>query len=329
MIDRHTSMRPEMRPGTIWLGILGLILTAGCNTLEAQYSEPYSDAEPSAVEAAAPPTTAPADPPSASEPDRFSEAVNAASSAFQLGQSARSQDDWRLVAQRWRQAVELLTTVPESSPNHATAQTKIAEYRRNLTYAEQQANQPITQAPSAIAVSPSRNQPATNPANPSNPSVSRSAPPAPARPPSNSASPPASSPSPSASALRADTDPTVFVAPIVARAGGTPVINVTFNNSAVFPMIVDTGASGTLITADMAAILGVEPAGEARVDTASQRNLRLPLGYVQTMEVEGAIATDLLVAIAGPELDLGLLGHDFFGDYDITVRQDVVEFRER
>jgi hypothetical protein len=32
------------------------------------------------------------------------------------------------------------------------------------------------------------------------------------------------------------------------------------------------------------------------------------------------------VAIAGEELETGLLGHDFFGNYDVTIRRDVIEF---
>jgi len=36
--------------------------------------------------------------------------------------------------------------------------------------------------------------------------------------------------------------------PIKRRASGTPVINVTFNGTQQFEMIVDTGASGTVIT---------------------------------------------------------------------------------
>ena len=44
----------------------------------------------------------------------------------------------------------------------------------------------------------------------------------------------------------------VFRVPIKRRSGKTPVIDVTFNGNQVFEMILDTGASGTLITQQMA-----------------------------------------------------------------------------
>ncbi len=94
-------------------------------------------------------------------------------------------------------------------------------------------------------------------------------------------------------------------------------------------MIVDTGASGTLITEGMAQALGVTPVAATRVDTASERGVLVPLGYVTSMEVNGAVAQNVLVAIAGPQLGTGLLGHDFFGNYDVTIRETEVEFRER
>jgi len=36
-------------------------------------------------------------------------------------------------------AIALMKAVPATNPNKALAQTKIAEYQRNLTYAKQQA----------------------------------------------------------------------------------------------------------------------------------------------------------------------------------------------
>lgn len=107
------------------------------------------------------------------------------------------------------------------------------------------------------------------------------------------------------------------------------MVRVTFNGSQPFDMILDTGASGTLITRRMAAALGVVPVSQAIVDTASEQNVAFPLGYVQSIEVGGATAQNVLVAIAGPELDVGLLGHDFFGNYDLVIKADRVEFRER
>ncbi|KGF71843.1 hypothetical protein DO97_14975 [Neosynechococcus sphagnicola sy1] len=126
-----------------------------------------------------------------------------------------------------------------------------------------------------------------------------------------------------------DPNQRVFRARIKRRAGGTPVIDVTFNGKQTFEMIVDTGASGTLLTYQMAVALRVKPVGYVNVETASDRNLRIPVGYVKSIEVNGAVAENVLVAVAGPDLGIGLLGHDFFGNYDVTIKRDVVEFSRR
>lgn len=268
-----------------------------------------SSTSSSSPNAASPSTSATAPPPAA---DPFPDAINQASSAFNLSQSAQSRDDWRLVANRWQQAITTMTTVPASSPNHGTAQQKLTEYRRNLTYAQQQAAAPLPErSPGRVIEVPIASSSSSSPA------ASSSIPAAPQRSQSNAA------PAPSPSEGR------VYRAPIVRRSGGTPVVLVTFNNNQPFEMIVDTGASGTVITQPVARALGIQAVGETSVATASANNVTFQLGYVDSMEVGGSRRGRMLVAIAGPSLDTGLLGHDFFGRYDVTVRQDVVEFRER
>ncbi|WP_009634189.1 retropepsin-like aspartic protease family protein [Synechocystis sp. PCC 7509] len=122
----------------------------------------------------------------------------------------------------------------------------------------------------------------------------------------------------------------VFQAVIKSRHGGTPVIDVTFNGGTQFEMIVDTGASGTVITQQMAAVLGVVPIGRATANTASDRNVEFSIGKVNSIEVGGAIVKNVPVAIAPTaNLDIGLLGQDFFSNYDVTIKRDVVEFRPR
>jgi len=121
----------------------------------------------------------------------------------------------------------------------------------------------------------------------------------------------------------------LFQAAIKRREGGTPVIDVVLNGQQAFEMIVDTGASGTVITQKIAKALGIVPVSSARFDTASARGVEMPIGRLRSVNVNGAVMKDLLVPIAGPDLDIGLLGHDFFGDYDITIKKDVVEFRVR
>jgi predicted aspartyl protease len=121
----------------------------------------------------------------------------------------------------------------------------------------------------------------------------------------------------------------VFQTRIKRRQRGIPVIDVAFNGrngTQVYEMIVDTGASGTAITLPMAQTLGIVPVGFARINTASQEGVKMPLGYVNRIEVNGATANNVLVTIL-PVSDIGLLGHDFFGQYEVTVKRDVVEFR--
>ncbi|MBD1996763.1 retroviral-like aspartic protease family protein [Leptolyngbya sp. FACHB-541] len=305
-------MRQFLRPTATLLLLSGCgIVSVACSSISGDRSSSIS-VQPATSPIASPAPVAPIASPAVSTPqppDPYQQAISRASSAFTISQSARSQDDWRLVASRWQQAIDLLASVPAASPNRSLAQTKLSEYRRNLDYAQQQASRSTALAnPDGVVVLAPRNQPVSQqPA--SQPVAPR---------------PFAAAPAPASSGGAG-----VYQVPIVRRAGGTPVINVTFNGSRQFEMILDTGASGTVITSQMATALNVVPVGEASVDTASDRNVTFPLGYVNSIEVGGAIAQDVLVAVAGPNLGVGLLGQDFFSHYDVVVRQDVVEFRER
>jgi predicted aspartyl protease len=122
-------------------------------------------------------------------------------------------------------------------------------------------------------------------------------------------------------------DNEVFIAPIKRRVGGTPIIEVTFNGTQRFEMILDTGASGTVITQKIATALGVRPVGKTKANTASAKAVEFPIGYLDSMEAGGMKVNQVPVAIAGTELETGLLGHDFFGNYDVTIKRNVVEFR--
>ena len=120
----------------------------------------------------------------------------------------------------------------------------------------------------------------------------------------------------------------VFQAKIKRRAGGTPVIDVIFNGNKTFEMIVDTGASGTLITQRMATALGVRQVGTGRAGIADGSVVEFPIGLVRSIRVGGAAIQNVEVAIS-KQMEIGLLGHDFFGNYDIKIKKDVVEFYVR
>ncbi|MEG4115339.1 MULTISPECIES: retropepsin-like aspartic protease [unclassified Microcoleus] len=120
-------------------------------------------------------------------------------------------------------------------------------------------------------------------------------------------------------------NPQVFQAKIKRRAGGTPVIDVVFNGNKTFEMILDTGASGTLISQRMATALGVRPVRTVRAGIADGSVVEFPIGVVRSIRVGGVAIQNVEVAIA-KQMPIGLLGHDFFGNYDVKIKKDVVEF---
>ncbi|MDZ8183550.1 MAG: retropepsin-like aspartic protease [Nostoc sp. ChiSLP02] len=120
----------------------------------------------------------------------------------------------------------------------------------------------------------------------------------------------------------------VFRVPIKRRYGGTPIVEVTFNNKKTFEMIVDTGASATVITRNMANSLQLKTTGIMEAQIADGSEVRLATSKVKSITVGEVVANNLQVAIA-PQADIGLLGHDFFGKYDIKILEKEVEFYHR
>ena len=123
-------------------------------------------------------------------------------------------------------------------------------------------------------------------------------------------------------------DTGVYRIPIKRRIRNTPVIDVTFNGQKTFEMIFDTGASGTLITATMANALQLKPSGTLQASIADGSIIKLKTGEVESIGVGGAMVNNVRVAIA-PRAQTGLLGHDFFGNYDVKIGQDTIELYRR
>jgi predicted aspartyl protease len=278
------------------LGAASLISgLTGCSALVSAMKTVEPDTPPVATSQPAPanPQSAPAEVPSAQttpsptnttspqepKPQRnyFREGVNRASGAVAIGQSAQSQDDWTLAANRWQQAVDLLLQVPANSPDYAQAQSKIQEYRTYLNSAQQQAqgqSVQITQNP-------------------------------PTRP-----------------------DGLIAQIPIQERRGGTPVIAVSLkgqHSRKTFPMLFDTGATGTLITKEMADAIGVAIVGQTRAKIADGSVVTLPVGYITAIEVGGLRKEGIPVAIGG---SVGLLGQDFYGEYGIAMGSHVINLHK-
>lgn len=121
---------------------------------------------------------------------------------------------------------------------------------------------------------------------------------------------------------KASTNPKVFKAKIKRRESGVPVIDVTFNGKQKFEMLLDTGASQTMITQEMANSLGVVPSGTEKFSVASGEVIESPVGSVASIKVGNATVNEAMVSIGASPL----LGQNFFGGYDVIIRRDVVEF---
>ncbi|MEH1787146.1 retropepsin-like aspartic protease [Nostoc sp.] len=111
-------------------------------------------------------------------------------------------------------------------------------------------------------------------------------------------------------------------APIKRGFDRTPRIKVTFNDDYTEEMMLDTGASITTITQAMAKTLKVKPIGERYFELADGKIIKYPIGEVDSIEVGGAKLENVEVAIGGS----ALLGQNFFGDREVIIKSDVVEF---
>jgi predicted aspartyl protease len=231
----------------------------------------------------------------------YREGINLASSAYSLSQSAVSPDDWSLIASRWQQASAQLKQVDAQDKNYATAQQKIVEYARNASHATTQLEalqQPI-RAPTLPSNRPLNQPVVLTTANlPAQPAVN-------------------------------DSDGSgKMQVPVVRRLHGTPVVQVLFNGDRSYEMILDTGASRTLITRQMADELGIVATERMVAATASENEVTFDLGQVRSMSVGEVTLQNARVTI-GDSINIGLLGNDFLQGYDITIREETVELAQR
>lgn len=68
-------------------------------------------------------------------PDPYKLAINRATNAAIMAQSAKLKVEWEAVAIQWQDAVELMKIVPAFHPNYAVAKRKVIEYQKNANYA--------------------------------------------------------------------------------------------------------------------------------------------------------------------------------------------------
>lgn len=291
-----------------WLSGTLSVLNLACSPSNSEQSAAKVAVTPSPV-AALPDdvATIPKNTPQRSAKELYEKAMDVAYSAEMLSESAVSVEDWQLSLSRWQEAIALLRQIPSNNPLYAMAKPKIAEYQRNFSLAKQKSPSPRSDVLPGITLSATPE--ATTP--------------------DTTAAAPVAQQKATPKTTKTPTNQQVFKIPIKSRSGQTPVIDVTFNGGQVFEMIVDTGASGTVITPEMAQSLGVTPEGEVTANTASDKDVKFSTTTIESISVAGAVAKKVRVAIGGEDLEVGLLGQDFFGKYDVIIRQDVVEFHQR
>lgn len=77
-------------------------------------------------------------PPSPS-PNLFRDAVNTATQAVEMAKTAKTEEAWNAIADRWLEAIRLMNAVPRSHARYELAQQKAREYTERLTYVQQEA----------------------------------------------------------------------------------------------------------------------------------------------------------------------------------------------
>ena len=107
-----------------------------------------------------------------------------------------------------------------------------------------------------------------------------------------------------------------------------PTVDVIFNGNRTYEMIFDTGASHTLITSEMAKALSVVPYNYADFNIADGSNVRFPVGEVKSVEV-GSFKIQIMPVVISEKSDIGLLGNDFFGQFDIKIGRSEIELSPR
>ncbi|NEP13444.1 MAG: aspartyl protease [Symploca sp. SIO2C1] len=251
--------------------------TDTANSIDAAPASPVASPTPAAAPTPKPqPQVSPSPEPKASTDSyTYAHAMDIATGAITISQSAVSRDDWSLVASQWQQAINLLKSIPASDGNYGTAQQKLPIYQRFMAEAK------------------------------------------------TKATPPPEKPK------EGDTNPDYFSVPIKKRRGQIPVIEVAFNGKQKFEMLFDTGASSTLVTSSMAATLGLKAIEIKAVGIADGSIVALPISLLESIEIDGRLKRKVKVAVAPPAMPIGLLGQDFYVGYDVTIKENIIEFRRR
>jgi predicted aspartyl protease len=132
----------------------------------------------------------------------------------------------------------------------------------------------------------------------------------------------------SPTSLAANQNSDLFSLPIEQKLGGIPVVAVTFNHKHKFLMLLDTGASRTLITQRMFEQMKLKSVGTSKAKTANGIG-SFSLAQIDRVQFGSGVTNSVLVAIGDNTLNYGLLGHDVYDGYDMTIKEHSIEFRKR
>jgi predicted aspartyl protease len=228
----------------------------------------------------------------------YQQAIEATQRATQLSRQAQSIEDWQAVTQQWQSAMALMRQVPAQDPNHTAAVQSMALVNEGIARSKAEAKRLQENA-----IAKAANQTAQDKAVQTLETVTQR--------------------------LKDQGDRLAqgkpYYVPIKSYNNGIPVIEVMFNGVQRFEMMVDTGASNTMITEPMSKSLKVEISGSVMAKTPGG-DTPFPVGRVTSIAVGESSSENLPVAI-GP---VGLLGHDFFGDCNINIKRDqnIIEFSQ-
>jgi clan AA aspartic protease (TIGR02281 family) len=289
--------------GTI---ITAMMLLSACGTTTPAPT-PEVSASPTPLASSSPsPVTTPIDTAALNASianDRYQDALNTAAAARAVSETAMAKEDWSLVADRWQESISQLKAVPKNSINYPLAMKILPQFQQNLSHARQKA---------ANFKAPKADQPVSD--------LKKS------------------DPNKRVSKTDQVTDSQVvitkveqsgsFSLPIISKNNDVPVVEIVINGRDRIPMMLDTGASKTLLTKGVAERLKLVSQGKTKAKTANG-TAEFDTVKLDSVEFGQGKVTDLSVAVGDNNLNYGLLGHDVYKGYDITLAEDNVQFKKR
>lgn len=106
---------------------------------------------------------------------------------------------------------------------------------------------------------------------------------------------------------------------------GSAVVEVVFNHKYIFDLIVDTGATMTLLTERMRRAMGLNTIDRRWCGVADGRYVELDVCHLDSLTIQKATINYLNVFIAPREnRDEGLLGQDFLRNYEVRILKDEI-----